>query len=137
MFLHINVCLFFALGLCRQLVRAEWNETVSQRLGRFRAPGLQPQRPSGRAGISLSHLSAHSFILFTFSQGTPQRAPLPSEDKLQELLWQHFSDHRPLWWDDNLSLTSTRVLFSVAQQEVEDRGPAVVLRSHYRQTEQK
>lgn len=50
---------------------------------------------------------------------------------------QHFSGHRPLWWVDNLSLTSTRVLLSVAQQEVEDRGPAVVLKSHYRQTEQK
>lgn len=50
---------------------------------------------------------------------------------------QHFSDHRPLWWDDSLSLTSPRVLVSVAQPEVEDRGPAVVLRSHYRQTEPK
>lgn len=54
-----------------------------------------------------------------------------------EVGWQHFTDHLPLWWDDNLSLTSTRVLCSVVQQEVEDRGPVVVLRSHYRQTEQK
>lgn len=79
---------FVALGLCRQLVRTEWNETVSQRLGRFLALGLQPQRPFGHAGISLSHLNAHPFILFKFSQKTTQRTPLPSEDKLQELLWQ-------------------------------------------------
>lgn len=46
---------------------------------------------------------------------------------------QHFTDCWPLWWDDNFSLTSTRVLCKLVQQEVENHGPAVVLRSHYRQ----
>ena len=73
--------------------------------------------------------------------GNPSKGTLALRGQLSRTLvavsGQHFTDHRPLWWDDNLSLTSARVLLLVVQQEVEDRGPAIVLRSHYRQTEQK
>lgn len=140
-FLHIRFFFFLpALGPCRQLVRIEWDETASQRLRRFLAPGYQPQRPSRDAGISLSHRNALIYHIHILPRN-PSEGTLALEDNSPEALaavgGQHFTDHRSLWWDDNLSLTSTRVLCSVVQQEVEDRGPAVVLRSHYPQTEQK
>lgn len=131
---------FFALGLFRQFVRTEWDETASQRLGRFLAPQHQPQRPSGDAGMAFSHWKAliyHIHIL----PGNPSEGTIALEENSPGTLvafgGQHFTDHRPLWRDDNLSLTSTRVLCTLMQQEVENHDPAIVLRSHYRQTEQK
>lgn len=128
-----------ALGPCRQLVRRERDETASQRLGRFLAPGHQPQRPSGEAGLSHSHQNTHIYHIHILL-GNPSAGTLALEDNspgaLAAVGGQHFTDHRPLWCNDNLSLTSTQVLCLVVQQEVEDRGPNVVLRSHYRQTEQ-
>lgn len=123
-FLHISfffVVVFFpALGPCRQLIRTEWDETASQRLGRFLAPGYQPQRPSGNAGISLSHWNALIYHIH-IPPGNPSEGTLALEDNSPEALaavgGQHFTDHWSLWWGDNLSLTSTRVLCFVVQRK--------------------
>lgn len=141
-FLHIRFCFCFFLGLCRHLVGTEWDETASESnlAGEVSGTQHQPQRSSGDAGVSLSHWNAIIYHIHIVP-GNPWEGTLALEDNSPGALvafgGQHFTDYRLLWWDDSLSLTSTRVLCTVVQQEVEDRCPVVVLKSHYRQTEQK
>lgn len=141
-FLHIGfLCFFF---FCPWAVQAAW-ETWAEWDSKSEAgevPGIWTS-----ASEALWTCGNPTFS----PEGTPLSHPHPPRKPSEGILalrgqlsssscgsrWAAFTGHWPLWWGDNLSLTSTRVLFSVVPREVDDRGPAVVLRSHYRQTEQK